>query len=79
LSTAYLCFYVCDQMWTMSGVVACVTLGVLVNAFGKSMINDPQLMGNYLTLVRVVLMTGGVGHHERSARFGEQLLLDSFG
>lgn len=52
LATAYLCFYVCDQILTMSGVVACVTLGVVVNAFGKSMINDERLMGNYLTVVR---------------------------
>jgi hypothetical protein len=55
LATAYLCFYVCDQILTMSGVAACVTLGISVNAYGRGMINDEKLMGNYLTLVRTTL------------------------
>lgn len=55
LATAYLCFYVCDQILTMSGIAACVTLGIVVNAHGRGMINDEKLMGNYLTLVRAYL------------------------
>jgi hypothetical protein len=52
LATAYLCFWVCDQILTMSGIAACVTLGIVVNCYGRGMINDAKLMGNYLSLVR---------------------------
>jgi len=53
LTAAYLCYYVCDQMLTMSGVVATVALGVVVNRFGRGMINDEGLMSSYLALVRI--------------------------
>jgi NhaP-type Na+/H+ or K+/H+ antiporter len=55
LATAYLCFYVSDKILHMSGIAACVTLGIVVNAYGRGMINDEKLMGNYLTLVRTTL------------------------
>jgi hypothetical protein len=40
-------------MLTMSGVVATVALGVVVNRFGRGMINDEGLMSSYLALVRI--------------------------
>ena len=55
LTAAYLCYYVCDQMLTMSGVVATVALGVVVNRFGRGMINDEGLMSSYLALVRIFI------------------------
>ncbi|OEU09682.1 hypothetical protein FRACYDRAFT_194728, partial [Fragilariopsis cylindrus CCMP1102] len=57
LTAAYLCYYVCDQMLTMSGVVATVALGVVVNRFGRGMINDEGLMSSYLALADFLLNT----------------------
>ena len=55
LTTAYLCFYVCDQMLEVSGIMAVVTCGLVINRFGKGMINDEELMHSYLSLVNVFL------------------------
>lgn len=55
LTTAYLCFYVCDQMLDVSGIMAVVTCGLVINRFGKGMINDEELMHSYLSLVNVFL------------------------
>jgi NhaP-type Na+/H+ or K+/H+ antiporter len=57
LTTAYLCYFVCDQLLGMSGVVAVVTCGVLVNYLGRGMINDEKLMESYLVLAEYLLNT----------------------
>ena len=54
LTTAYLCFYVCDQILEMSGIMAVVACGTVVNRFGKGMVNDEHLMHSYLSLVRII-------------------------
>jgi NhaP-type Na+/H+ or K+/H+ antiporter len=56
LSTAYLCFYVCDQLLNMSGVVAVVVCGVIVNYFGRGLINDEELMESFPVLVSYVVL-----------------------
>jgi len=57
LTTAYLCFYVCDQMLDVSGIMAVVTCGLVINRFGKGMINDEELMHSYLSLAEFLLNT----------------------
>ena len=54
LTTAYLCYFVCDQILTMSGVMATVMVGIVVNRFGKGLIHDKELMSSYLALVGIV-------------------------
>ncbi|KAG7371371.1 cyclic nucleotide-binding protein [Nitzschia inconspicua] len=57
LTAAYLCYFICDQILSMSGVVAVVTYGVIVNHFGRGMINDKKLMESYLVLAEYLLNT----------------------
>jgi NhaP-type Na+/H+ or K+/H+ antiporter len=57
LTTAYLCYFVCDQLLGMSGVVAVVVCGVIVNYYGRGMINDEELMESYLILADYLLNT----------------------
>ena len=57
LTAAYLCFYVCDAIWEMSGIMAVVACGLVVNRFGKGMINDEELMHSYLSLVSIIILT----------------------
>ena len=57
ISAAYLAYWVCDQILTMSGVVACVSLGIVVNGFGRSMINDEKSFGQFLALAEFLLNT----------------------
>ncbi|KAG7343805.1 cyclic nucleotide-binding protein [Nitzschia inconspicua] len=57
LTAAYLCYFICDQLLGMSGVVAVVTCGVIVNYFGRGMINDEKLMESYLVLAEYLLNT----------------------
>ncbi|KAL3916191.1 MAG: hypothetical protein SGILL_005292 [Bacillariaceae sp.] len=57
LTVAYLCYFVCDQILIMSGVVAVVTLGVIVNYFARGLINDESLMESYLMLAEYLLNT----------------------
>ena len=57
LTAAYLCFYVCDAIWEMSGIMAVVACGLVVNRFGKGMINDEELMHSYLSLVGIIILT----------------------
>lgn len=52
LATAHLCFYVCDQLLNMSGVVAVVVCGILVNYYGRGSIKNEKLMESFLILVR---------------------------
>ena len=55
LTTAYLCYYVCDQIIDMSGVIATVACGIVVNRFGRGLVHDKDLMSSYLALVSVCL------------------------
>ncbi|MGK3760755.1 MAG: CPA1 family monovalent cation:H+ antiporter [Bacillariaceae sp.] len=57
LTAAYLCFYVCDALLDMSGIMAVVACGLVVNRFGKGMINDEELMHSYLSLVGIIILT----------------------
>ena len=51
LTTAYLCYYVCDQIIEMSGVIATVACGIVVNRYGRGLVHDKELMSSYLALV----------------------------
>ena len=56
VSTAYMSYYVSEQVCQMSGVIACVTCGVLTKAFGGSrLLADPELMDTYLKLLEHLL------------------------
>ena len=44
LSVAYICYWFCDEKLSMSGIIAIVTCGLVVNRFGKGLINDAELM-----------------------------------
>ena len=57
ITTAYLCYFVAEIAWGTSGVIATVTLGVLVNAFGKAMVNDAKLAEDFGSLVEHMLNT----------------------
>jgi hypothetical protein len=41
----------------MSGIMAVVACGLVVNRFGKGMINDEELMHSYLSLVGIIILT----------------------
>ena len=51
LTTAYLCYFICDQIITMSGVISTVACGLVVNQFGRGLIHDKDMMSSYLALV----------------------------
>lgn len=57
LCMAYLSYYVCDQFLEMSGVVACVTCGIVAQGYGKGLINDEKLMKTHLELMEHLLNT----------------------
>lgn len=57
VSVAYLSYYVSEQVCQMSGVIACVTAGITVKAWGHGLITDPDLMDSYLKLVENLLNT----------------------
>jgi len=58
VSTAYLSYYVSEQVCQMSGVIACVTCGVMTKALGGSrLLADPELMDTYLKLLEHLLNT----------------------
>lgn len=58
VSTAYMSYYVSEQVCQMSGVIACVTCGVMTKALGGSrLLADPELMDTYLKLLEHLLNT----------------------
>jgi len=57
LTTAYLCFFFCDQNLDVSGIMAVATCGLVVNRFGKGMVNDEELMHSYMVLAEYLLNT----------------------
>lgn len=57
IAIAYLSYYVADAVWSTSGVISTLTLGVTVRFFGRAMINDPKLLDDFWTLVEHILNT----------------------
>jgi NhaP-type Na+/H+ or K+/H+ antiporter len=57
ITAAYLCYYTAEVVWGMSGVIATVTLGLMVSAGGRPLINDARLMEDFWTLVEHMLNT----------------------
>ncbi|CAB9510920.1 hydrogen exchanger 7 [Seminavis robusta] len=58
VSTAYMSYYVSEQVCGMSGVIACVVCGVITKALGGSrLLADPELMDTYLKLLEHLLNT----------------------
>jgi hypothetical protein len=55
LTTAYLSYYVSEQVCAMSGVIACVVCGITARALGRGLITDNQLMDSYLSLMEHLL------------------------
>ena len=66
LATAYLCYFVCDQIITMSGIIATLACGIVVNRFWKRV--DPR-QGAHLVLFglgRFLFVNKGLdSHHAR--------------
>lgn len=54
IGIAYLTYYTADVVWETSGVIATLTCGVIVRAFGYALINDMKLMANFWSLVRIM-------------------------
>ena len=52
IMVSYGCYYVCDEMVQVSGMIGVVACGLVVNRYGKGLINDEELMNDYLVLVR---------------------------
>ena len=57
ISMAYLCYFVAEVAWETSGVIATVTLGVLVNAFGLAIRNDEKLGEDFESMIEHMLNT----------------------
>lgn len=57
LSIAYISYYVADTVLEMSGIVACVTCGIVSAAWGRGLINDTEMMDTYLSLMEHLLNT----------------------
>lgn len=51
ITVAYLCYYTADTVCATSGVIATLTCGVMTQAFGNAMINDPVRMDAFWGLV----------------------------
>ena len=56
IMVSYGCYYVCDEMVNVSGMIGVVACGLFVNRYGKGLINDEELMNDYLVLVRSLLI-----------------------
>jgi len=52
ISFAYLTYYTADVVWGTSGVIATLTCGVMLRAFGHALINDIELLKSFWALVR---------------------------
>jgi NhaP-type Na+/H+ or K+/H+ antiporter len=48
---AYIGFYVAEVVWETSGVIATVTLGLIIKFFGRAMINDAKLLDDFWNLM----------------------------
>eukprot|EP00457_Paulinella_chromatophora_P001742 gb/GEZN01001744.1/.p1 GENE.gb/GEZN01001744.1/~~gb/GEZN01001744.1/.p1 ORF type:complete len:783 (+),score=79.47 gb/GEZN01001744.1/:144-2492(+) len=57
ITIAYLCYYTSEVVSGCSGVIAVVTCGLITSTFGGGLINDPELMENFWTLVEHLLNT----------------------
>jgi len=54
---AYLCYFTADVVWGTSGIIATLTLGLMINSFGRSMINDNHLLEDFWSIVEHLLNT----------------------
>jgi NhaP-type Na+/H+ or K+/H+ antiporter len=57
ITTAYLCYYTSDVVWGVSGVIATVTLGLIISYGGRPLINDVGLLEDFWMLVEHLLNT----------------------
>lgn len=57
ISMAYISYYLADQVFVVSGVIACVSCGVISAWLGKGLINDKKLMSAYLAIMEHFLNT----------------------
>lgn len=77
ITIAYLTYYVAEAVAHTSGVISVVACGVFANAFGKTLINDVELMENFWVLTEHLLNTllfvlGGVVWGAIIANVGER-------
>ena len=59
LTTAYLCFFLCDQTLNVSGIMAVASCGLIVNRYGKGIFRNDEHVHSYMVLVRTVRYTHG--------------------
>jgi NhaP-type Na+/H+ or K+/H+ antiporter len=57
IAIAYIGYYVADAVWATSGVIATVTLGLMIKFLGRAMFNDAKLLEDFWTLVEHLLNT----------------------
>eukprot|EP00977_Amphora_coffeiformis_P008103 scaffold1815_cov208-Amphora_coffeaeformis.AAC.6 len=57
LTTAYVSYYVSEQVCQMSGVIACVVCGITARALGRGLMTDNKMMDSYLALMEYLLNT----------------------
>ena len=57
IAIAYLNYYVADFVASTSGVIATVTAGLLVKLAGRAMVNDPDLLEDFLSVIEHILNT----------------------
>lgn len=54
---AYLCYFTADPVWGTSGVIASLSMGLTISAFGRPLINDDSLFDDFFSLVEHLLNT----------------------
>uniref|UniRef100_A0A7S2Y4E6 Cation/H+ exchanger domain-containing protein n=1 Tax=Entomoneis paludosa TaxID=265537 RepID=A0A7S2Y4E6_9STRA len=57
LAAAYLCYFTADFVWSTSGVIATLSMGLVMNEYGRPSINDLKLMKGVWSIVEHVLNT----------------------
>ena len=57
LAASYLCFYTAELVLHTSGVIATLAMGLVMNEFGKSSINDIKLFRDFWAIVEHLLNT----------------------
>lgn len=55
VALAYLCYWVGDVAWEVSGLIATLFMGLTLNAFGRSYVNDSNLFSGFWSLVEYLL------------------------
>lgn len=57
IAVAYLNYYVADFVLKTSGVIATVSAGLIVKLLGRAMVNDLNLLEDFLTIIEHILNT----------------------